>query len=148
MSYLKITLRIVLGLVFIFASLDKIANPQAFADIVMNYQLLPGTLITPVAIFLPWLELVCGLAIVLDILSRGAVLMVSGLLTLFMAALLYNLIMGLDVACGCFSTSSAPSNTLVYLIRDSGIFVLGLAVLRQTFSDNGKGKTGDKKSQS
>lgn len=142
MKHLQTALRLVLGLVFIYASLDKIFNPQAFADIVMNYQLLPGTLITPVAIYLPWIELICGIAIVLNIFSKGAVLIVSGLLTLFMAALLYNLIMGLDVACGCFSTSSAPSNTLIYLIRDSGIFVLGLAVLRHTFSDQGKGKAG------
>lgn len=142
MKHLQTALRLVLGLVFIYASLDKIFNPQAFADIVMNYQLLPGTLITPVAIYLPWIELICGMAIVLNIFSKGAVLIVSGLLTLFMAALLYNLIMGLDVACGCFSTSSAPSNTLIYLIRDSGIFVLGLAVLRHTFSDQSKDKAG------
>lgn len=53
--------RIFLGLVFVVASVDKIIHPKAFAEIIYNYQILPGSLINLTAIILPWLELLLGL---------------------------------------------------------------------------------------
>ena len=47
--------RVILGAVFIYASIDKIRNPEAFAKAVYNYQILPDSLINLTAIALPWL---------------------------------------------------------------------------------------------
>ena len=52
--------RLILGGVFVFASIDKILHPAAFAEAVYNYQILPDNLINLTAIVLPWLELVLG----------------------------------------------------------------------------------------
>ncbi|MDH3555163.1 MAG: DoxX family membrane protein, partial [Deltaproteobacteria bacterium] len=51
-----LVLRIVLGWVFIYASLDKIRHPDLFAEAVYNYQLLPEVAVNLVAICLPWVE--------------------------------------------------------------------------------------------
>ena len=45
--------RVVLGVTFIYASLDKIAHPDQFARIVYNYKILPGFLINIFAVTLP-----------------------------------------------------------------------------------------------
>ena len=66
--------RLVVGMVFVYASLDKIAHPDQFARAVYYYRLLPLPLLHPFALILPWVELVCGLALLLGVFRRGAAL--------------------------------------------------------------------------
>ncbi|EPR37434.1 methylamine utilization MauE [Desulfovibrio sp. X2] len=124
-------LRIALGLVFIVASLDKALNPQAFASIVYDYQLVPDLLVNPLALLLPWVELLAGLCLVFDMLTLGASFLAFGLMTVFLGALGINAARGLSVACGCFSTKTGGGgDNLWYLLRDTGLFVLSALVLR------------------
>ena len=118
--------RLIMAGIFIYASIDKIAHPAAFAKDVYNYQILPDALVNLTALVLPWLELVLGLCLLAGVWMPGAVLSANGLLLVFLAALLFNMARGLDVNCGCFSTgSAAPTiSTGWYVLRD----VLFLAV--------------------
>lgn len=130
MGMLHGALRFILGQLFILASFDKILHPAAFADAVANYQILPGALVAPVAVLLPWVELVCGLALVLKVLVRGAGLILLILMTVFLAALGYNLWRGLDVACGCFSSDPlGEPHVLLSLIRDGALWIMAVVVL-------------------
>lgn len=106
-------------MVFIYASLDKILHPQAFAQAVFNYQILPETFINLTALVLPWLELVLGCCLILNKWMPGAVVFITFLLVGFMTAISYNLSRGLNVGCGCFS--SAPGEDAMShltLLRD------------------------------
>ena len=60
---LTVAARIALGLVFIAAALPKIGDPPGFAKAIWAYQLVPGPVLNPMALVLPWLELLCGLAL-------------------------------------------------------------------------------------
>ncbi|MGD8253281.1 MAG: MauE/DoxX family redox-associated membrane protein, partial [Syntrophobacterales bacterium] len=80
-------LRIVLGSVFIYASLDKIRHPDLFAEAVYNYQLLPDVTVNLAAILLPWLELLSGSLLVLGLWMEGSILILSGLMVVFIGAL-------------------------------------------------------------
>ena len=116
-------LRIVLGCVFIYASLDKIRHPDLFAEAVYNYQLLPEMTVNLVAISLPWLELLSGSLLVLGVWMEGSILILSGLMVVFIGALGINLDRGLDVHCGCFITQSSDPISILTLFRDS-LFLL------------------------
>jgi uncharacterized membrane protein YphA (DoxX/SURF4 family) len=116
-------LRIVLGCVFIYASLDKIRHPDLFAEAVYNYQLLPEVAVNLVAICLPWVELLSGSLLVLGLWMQGSILILSGLMVVFIGALGINLARGLDVHCGCFITQSTDPITILTLFRDS-LFLL------------------------
>ena len=59
--------RWVLGVIFIYASIDKIVYPSAFSDAINNFRLFPGVLIDLLAIWLPWLELLAGLFLILGL---------------------------------------------------------------------------------
>ncbi len=122
--------------IFIYASIDKIAHPAAFAKDVYNYQILPDTLINLTALALPWLELFLGLCLLAGIWLPGAVLVVNALLVVFLAALLFNLARGLDVDCGCFSSGSGgPAMSAGwYLMRDAGFLALGAFLFYGVFS--------------
>ncbi|MGD8382428.1 MAG: MauE/DoxX family redox-associated membrane protein [Syntrophobacterales bacterium] len=122
-------LRIVLGSVFIYASLDKIRHPDLFAEAVYNYQLLPDVTVNLVAILLPWLELLSGSLLVLGLWMEGSILILSGLMVVFIGALGINLARGLDVHCGCFITQSSDPITILTLFRDSLFLLLAFYLL-------------------
>ena len=116
--------RVALGSVFIYASLDKIRHPGLFAEAVYNYQLSPEMAVNLVAILLPWLELWSGALLVLGVWVRGSVLILSGLMVIFLAALGINLARGLDIHCGCFTTQGSDPMTMLTLFRDSLFLIL------------------------
>ncbi|MCK4766591.1 MAG: DoxX family membrane protein [Candidatus Aminicenantes bacterium] len=126
----QVLCRLVLGGLFIYASLDKIAHPQAFAKIIYNYQLFPDFSVYLSAILVPWVEMVTGIFLVLGIFSRAAAFTLSSLLVVFIIAISINLIRGVDFNCGCFVTvSGEKSDPVGLLIRDFLILIPGLIVL-------------------
>jgi uncharacterized membrane protein YphA (DoxX/SURF4 family) len=106
---LPLLLRLLIGAVFLYASYDKILHPEDFARAVYNYQILPAAAINPVAVVLPWMELLLGIFLVIGAWLPGATVLSTLLLAVFNAALIFNLARGLDVSCGCFSTRIAGS---------------------------------------
>jgi uncharacterized membrane protein YphA (DoxX/SURF4 family) len=127
----QVLCRFILGGVFIYASLDKITHPHAFANIIANYQMLPGILITLPALVLPWLEMISGLFLVAGIFKRASALILSSLLLMFTAAIAINLIRGITFDCGCFSTitSAAGSDPLGLLARDLLLLIPGFIII-------------------
>lgn len=128
--------RVILGAVFIYAGAIKIIDPAGFALAVYNYHILPGRLVNITAIMLPWVEVIAGLSLVLGLWTPGGALIISGLLLTFTITMGFNLSRGLDVSCGCFSSS--PSGNIItwwYLLRDSSLLALSLLVL---FADQGR----------
>lgn len=127
--YIVFICRIILGSVFIYASADKILHPEAFADILYNYRLLPDFLIYAPALFLPWIELVAGAFLIAGIFKRGAGFILNGLLLVFILAITINLVRGLNFDCGCFTTLPGEgSNVYALLIRDILLLVPGAVI--------------------
>lgn len=121
----------ILGGLFIYASIDKIVHPHAFAKIIYNYQLMPDMVIYFMAITLPWVEIIAGLALVAGVYRRTSAIILSSLLVVFAVAISINLIRGLNFDCGCFSTvtTESGSDPLGLLIRDILILIPGLVVI-------------------
>jgi cobalt-zinc-cadmium efflux system protein len=138
--------RLVLGAVFIFAGIDKIRHPGAFSEVIYNYQVLPDQLINGTAILLPWLELILGGCLVAGLWLPGAIVLTNMLLLTFFGALLFNVARGLNINCGCFSTSTEPvgGTTMAwYVLRDSFFLLLGgrlFFALRRMHSDDERQK--------
>ena len=135
MRIARIIARLIMAGIFIYASIDKIAHPAAFAKDIYNYQILPDALINLTALVLPWLELLLGLCLLAGFWMPGAVLSVNGLLLVFFSALLFNMARGLDVNCGCFSAGSdTPAMSAGwYLLRDTLFLSVGLFLFYAVF---------------
>ncbi len=117
---------LVLGGVFLWASWEKIANPQEFAKIIGNYDLLPLAMINPIALALPYIEACCGLLLLTGRLVKGSVLIVNGLLAVFIIAIIVSLFRGLDIQCGCFSVSADSRGDMIgVLVRDIFLLAIG-----------------------
>lgn len=124
-KHTALVFRMVLGLLFVYASLDKIANPQNFSQIIYNYRILPPFLINIVAITLPWVELICGLFLVGGIFLESSSLLILVLLLAFTIVTSYNVfIRGINLQCGCFTTSLAAQKEGAELVLRDVIFLL------------------------
>ena len=127
--YTVLVFRLILGGIFIYASLDKIAHPEQFAKIVYNYKILPHSLINIFAIILPWVELLCGLFLIAGIFVESSSAILSLLLISFVIALSANFLRGMDVNCGCFSTDpKGKEEGAVLLLRDFVLLAIGLQI--------------------
>ncbi|MDJ0722045.1 MAG: MauE/DoxX family redox-associated membrane protein [Desulfobacterales bacterium] len=104
LAWIELLARWVVGLLFVLASLHKILQPAVFAQIVYSYQLFPDFSINLIAIFLPFVELVAGLALIFGIYPRAAAAIVNALLVAFMLIIAFNLMRGHEFDCGCFPT--------------------------------------------
>lgn len=126
--------RLLLGLVFVYASYDKILQPHAFAVSVFNYLVLPDGLVNLVALTLPWLELLLGLCLIFGVWLPGATVTATGLLVIFLGLLAFNDIRGLDIHCGCFSTETTEGPAgLGTILRDIGFLAVSLYLLLFVF---------------
>ena len=110
--------RLAVGGIFLYASLDKLAHPAAFAQAIYHYRILPPGLLHPVALLLPMTELILGLGLVLGVARRGSALLAAMLTTVFLAAIAVSLLRGLDISCGCFHTDGGHQVGLSLLLRD------------------------------
>lgn len=130
-AWLALPLRLYLGGVFIVACLHKIANPGVFALDVATYDLLPLVFVNPLAIVLPWVELVAGVLLVLGLRTRAAAALISGMMVMFLIAVIYALARGLETSCGCFASQSLAQDPIgaTTVLRDLAWLLGGLYVL-------------------
>lgn len=124
--------RLLLAGLFLWAASLKIADPAAFALAVSRYHILPGPLVNPVAILLPWVEILSAAALLLPsrpLRAAGAAL-IAAMLAVFTLAIAWSLLLGHPPSCGCFSlrADAAPSNAL-NLLRNAALFAAALFVL-------------------
>ncbi len=124
--FIDLCARWILGVVFIYASYDKLFHPQAFADIIYHYQILPDRLINATAVFLPWLELLVGILLMIGFWMPGTVIWCNLLLIVYIGALSFNLARGLDIDCGCFSIAGGRSINIETVLWD--VFFLALSI--------------------
>lgn len=94
--------RIALGGIFIYSGVVKLADVKGFASLISQYDLVPDLLLAPLAIGLPGLELLAGIALLFEI--PGALSAIFAMLLMFCTVLWYGILKDLDIDCGCFST--------------------------------------------
>ena len=99
--YLILLIRCLLGLVFVYASYDKILDPGKFARDIANYHIVPFGLENSIAIILPWLELLIGAGIILGIFLDGSVVLSGSFLILFIFMIFQAMMRGFNIECGC-----------------------------------------------
>ena len=98
---LILMIRFLLGLIFVYASYDKILDPGKFARDISNYHVVPFGLENTIAIILPWLELIIGLGIIIGVCINASVFISGGLLIVFIILIAQAILRGFNIDCGC-----------------------------------------------
>lgn len=140
-KYVVITLRVLLGLIFLYSSVGKLFNPADFAKAILRYDFLPLYFVNLLAIVLPWLEFVVGLLLVAGIFKKASSILAGASLIMFLIALISAVARGLDISCGCFSLeeSSSKGDIIFRIVQD--FFMLAAVIIVYKFGDAKKEET-------
>lgn len=129
--WLTVRVQIALGAIFVAASIPKIIDPPSFAHMIYNYRLVPGFALNAIALGMPWLEMLCGLALIIGVWRRSAAAIIGAMLIAFIVALSINLVRDNAVNCGCFDLSSANKSheeligdMKFVIVRDIGMLLM------------------------
>ena len=122
-EYNVLTARVFLGAVFVIASIDKIADPAAFAQSISNYKIIAGASATVLATIVPWMELLAGLGMMMGILLRGSTLLAGTLLTIFTGCVISALLRHLDISCGCFTQDPGAATIGWYKVLENAVLI-------------------------
>jgi uncharacterized membrane protein YphA (DoxX/SURF4 family) len=129
-NILLLGIRLFLGFIFIFAAVTKIADPAGFSQSIYNYKLMPDFLINVLAIVFPWIELVVGILLIFGISVKENSAILTGLLVVFIIAIVISLARGLDINCGCFGTVEGSKVGLMKILENVGLVLLGLILIK------------------
>ena len=122
---LEFVCRIGLGALFIYSALAKISDPDEFAYSVSRYDLLPSFAVGIFSLTMPMLELLVGLSMLFTKWLRESALLVTGMMMMFIVALVQALARGLEISCGCFGVPEVGGREeiLMALVRDRVLIV-------------------------
>ena len=130
---LPFVFRLILGVVFIYASYDKILNPAGFSDNIHNFHITPTAVENLAALIIPWLELIVGVFLIFGVFLEGSTSITIGLYIFFIIILSQAVFRGIDVHCGCFKTQADAGVTdlRMELIKHIGenFVLLGMAFI-------------------
>ncbi len=104
--YVILLSRFILGIIFIYASIDKIIDPVSFSSTIDNYHISPYSLNNIAALVIPWLELIIGVFLICGIFINGSSFIAILLLLFFIFILTQALLRGINVDCGCFDLNA------------------------------------------
>jgi uncharacterized membrane protein YphA (DoxX/SURF4 family) len=128
LPWISTVVRLVLGSVFVVASLDKIGKVDETVRAVRSYQILPESFVHSVAYALPFLELAVGVLLIIGLGTRVAAIVASAMLLVFIGAIISAGIRGLKIDCGCFGGGGPVKHThyLQEIARDTAFLLLPL----------------------
>ena len=120
--------------VFIYAGALKAVDPLRFAYDIDNYKILPWPVGVCLAFYLPWLEILSGLALIARRLYLGGLSILTILVVVFIGATVGAKVRGLDITCGCFGHVSKNWSFSGHMALDLSL----LAVLIALWAGNRK----------
>lgn len=125
---LVFVLRIALGLIFLAAGALKIGHTEEFASEIAGFQLLAHPLIAPLALLLPFLELMIGAYLVLGLFTRFAAWFAAAEMAIFAGAIASAVMRGISTSCGCFGPNDHTTTSWPEVGRDAGFMLMGVIV--------------------
>lgn len=128
-QHLNVLARIALGGIFIWSAIYKIKWPYIFLGNVYDYEIIGPKFGILIAMVLPWVELYVGICLIGNLLTKGAILIATGMMGLFVFLHAYAIHNGLLIDCGCFGINSSEPVNYLSLLRNCFLFLLCLFCL-------------------
>ena len=122
--------------IFLFAGIMKLVNFGDFPEEIARYHVLPESLILYAALYLVFFEIFVAIAILIPKFRVNGAFCVFFLMMLFCLAIIYAMIRGIDVTCGCFGSNGSAflSNGFAFLFRDIILLLMSIRLIYFTLS--------------
>jgi uncharacterized membrane protein YphA (DoxX/SURF4 family) len=122
---------LVIGGIFIVAGVIKVIHPLQFAYDIANYDAVPWAVGVRAAFYLPWLEIIAGLCLILRRFYAGALTVILGLTLVFIGATVSARMRGIDISCGCFGHASDNLGFAQHLVMNFAILAVIILLMRR-----------------
>jgi uncharacterized membrane protein len=111
LQLLMLALRFLVAGIFVYAGCEKLIHPARFAEAIAEYQILTSSsFIRLISFALPSIEILCGVGLFYRGTASISTAGIAGLLLMFIAAIIYAAVRGLEITCGCFGESAMEGN--------------------------------------
>ncbi|MEO8438632.1 MAG: MauE/DoxX family redox-associated membrane protein [Spartobacteria bacterium] len=117
-------LALLAGAVFVYAGILKVRDPLQFALDVNNYHLVSWPIGVRLAFYLPWLEILAGLALIFYRAFSGALAITGALMLGFIGATIWAEAQGINVDCGCFGAAGSNLSFSWHLVLNLSILLV------------------------
>jgi uncharacterized membrane protein YphA (DoxX/SURF4 family) len=107
LKIIKFILSLIIGIMFIYSSWSKLISPRDFASTIENYQVFGIVLANWGAIFIPVLEFILGVLLIVGFWREEAWIITFFLIVIFDLMILQAYFRGLDISCGCFGSKES-----------------------------------------
>ncbi len=121
-------LRVALGAVFLAAGLLKVSHPEFLAATIAAFRILPEAVIAPLAVALPYFEMILGGYLIVGLFTRVAALVAAAQLAAFAAAIASVVVRGIPTSCGCFGPSDTAPASWVDVARDLALAAVAILI--------------------
>ena len=116
--------KIILGIILIFSGITKIIDPSKAVDLMLEFKVIPESLILIIISVLPVLEILTGMLLVAGMYPKLASISALVLFFDFFLISIYGTLIGLSSDCGCFGSVIRSRIGWGMVVRN-GMFVVG-----------------------
>ncbi|HEY1428276.1 MAG TPA: MauE/DoxX family redox-associated membrane protein [Candidatus Tumulicola sp.] len=128
MPALVLVLRVALGATLVFAGAVKIPHPEQLAAAIAGFRLLPAAVTAPLAVVLPYLEVLLGVYLVIGLFTRIVAWIVSVQFVVYAGAIASAVLRGIPAACGCFGPNDGAKADWPHVAMDFGFALLAAII--------------------
>ena len=130
MSWFVVLLRLVLGVALLVAGVLKAGHVPEFAAQIAGFRLLPAALVAPLALALPYVEMLLGLYLVIGLFTRIVAVIVSIEFVIYAAAIASAVLRHIAANCGCFGPNDHAVADWPHVALDLVLAALAAIVAR------------------
>jgi len=121
--------KLFIGSIFTYAGVIKISNISYFNNSIINYRILPAFFSPYIAVVIACIELLAGIFLLFNVCPKKTSYILLILLLVFMFLIIFNLIRGVYIDCGCFlkslsNKSELKSNMWKVILRDLFLLIV------------------------
>lgn len=118
--------RWLLGALLIVTGALKVGHPAVLASAIAGFRLLPPGVVAPLAVILPYFEMLLGLYLVTGLFTRVAGWVATAQFVLYAAAIASAVLRGIPANCGCFGPGDAAVADWPHVVFD--LVLAGIAL--------------------
>jgi uncharacterized membrane protein YphA (DoxX/SURF4 family) len=121
--------RVLLGGVLIAAGVLKIGHAADLAANIAGFRLLPAAIVGPLALALPFVELLLGAYLIAGLFTRAVAAICAALLFVYAAAIASAVVRHIPVNCGCFGPNDSAVADWPHVAFDLMLAVAALFIV-------------------
>jgi putative oxidoreductase len=120
--------RVLLGALLVWAGAAKIGHAEALAGAIAGFRLLPPALVAPLAVILPFFEVLLGLYLLAGLFTRIAAAIATAQFLIYAAAIASAVLRGIPANCGCFGPGDAAVADWPHVALDLALAAIALFI--------------------